>query len=558
MSLQGNNTQNRYVESDMFDFGGFLQVFSGAVRHHKFLILFTCLLTLAAVTWYVYVWPPIYRVEAQLAAERDLDPSRDTFYANWQVFRKEEARDEIVLFTAGPVLREVIAKNHLTYDDVYHPFLSHAGYLWEKSWLGRQYTALKDRLMPDPNPPNSDQKELGRIMDDLKAGIYIAGEGDTHIATLTVKGPSPRVVDIANSLIDSYLAYRLRRHGEEARTAYDVLTEEAERARVELAEVRDRREAFAQENGLLVEFQKETQDVKELTDIETGISNHRSKISALQASLKEVEAQLLNEPPEKVLSSIKELNAIRENAKLRRLELQASLIGLRDRYREDSPEVQEVLVNLAKLEALIAQEPEQIDRSVTKGINAVHQQLTASRDQLVSELQGARSALATMEQTASQMRQRLTVLPALIASAIDLNREYDIAKEKYQRLLFRRMEAQVSATSVEAAPASVRVVDYAVPPTSKYWPRLKYLYPGALLSGLVLGMIAAVIRSLTAGRLLRSHMDRGRIASPVYATIALGGRAPSLTVLPLRQSDPVGMPADALQKDAGRSRSAGV
>src|SRR5262245_38248299 len=224
MSHQDNNGynghgHNGYVDADMFDLRGFLRIVNGAVRHHKLIVLSTCLITLIAVTWYAFVWPPIYRVEAQLAAEREADPARDTFYSNWQVFRKEDPRDEVVLFTAGTVLRDVIKKNNLTYDDIYHPFLSHAGYLWEKSWLGRTYKSLKDRIAPESDPTDPAEKEFGRIMDDMKAGIRISAVGDTHIATLEVSGPNRRVADIANSLIDSYLEYRLARHREEAESA---------------------------------------------------------------------------------------------------------------------------------------------------------------------------------------------------------------------------------------------------------------------------------------------------------------------------------------------------
>lgn len=557
MNLQPTNNQNGHVETDMFDIGGFLRFFSEAARVHKFIVLFTCLLTLVLVTWYVYVWPPIYSVDAQLVAERDLDPSRDTFYASWQIFRKEDARDEIKLFTAGVILKEVIEKNNLKFDDVYHPFMTHASYVWEKSWLGKEYKAIKSKFVPDRDELPKDQQEFGRTMEGLKAGIAIAIEGDSNVATVTVKGPNNKVAGVANSLIDAYLANRKARHAQEAQAAYEVLTREAERAGAELAAVRDKREAFATRNGLLMDFQKETQDVKELTDLETSIANHKAKLSALQGSLDEVQARMKDEPPEKVLASIRELNTVRENAKLKRLELQTALIGLRNKYREDSPEVREAVADLAKLDALIAQEPEQIDRSVTKGVNATYQQLTASRLDLMSQLEAERGALATQEQIDGQMRQHLEALPQLTSAATDIQRDYDILKEKYQRLLFRRMEAQVSATSAEAAPASVRVVDYAQPPSSKYWPRMKYLYPGALAVGLLLGMLAAVIRSLTAGRLLQSDVDLGRIASPVYATVAFGERHRSLTVLP-RQAAPVELPANTPQKETDRSREAGM
>jgi uncharacterized protein involved in exopolysaccharide biosynthesis len=559
MSTPGENGLNDRFESDMFDLGGFLRILTTAIRHHKFLVLFTCFLTLVVVTWYVWVWPPIYLVEAQLAAERALDPARDVFYSNWQVFRKEDARDEVVLFTAGPVLRDVIAKNNLKYDDVYHPFMSHAGYLWEKSWLGKKYTALKESIFkPDVNAPDDEAKEMGRVLDDLKSGIYFASEADTHVATLQVKGPNRKVTDIANSLIDSYLAYRSKRHADEARTALNVLTVEAERARGELELVRARRESFARRNGLMVDFQKESLDVKELTGIETGISNQKAKVASLEASIGEIDAQLAVESPMKVLSSTKELNAIRENANIRRLDLQTTLIGLRNRYREDSPEVQEVLADIQKLDSLIAQQPEHVDRNVTEGVNSVYTQLVTNRAQLQAELKGARAALENMAETQGAMQGRLTELPTTMSLAQNLNRDYDIAAEKYQRLLFRKIEAEVSATASEAAPASVKVIEYASAPTSKYWPRMKYLYPGAVVVGLVLGSIAALLRSLTAGRLLRSHMDRGRIATPVYATLALRNSRSSLTVLPRQAALPDASSSSPPKEEADRSRSAGA
>src|SRR5215469_10823759 len=102
MSFEIDRNQNGHLDADMFDIGGFLRFFAESVRLHKGIVLVTCVITLIATTWYVYAWPPIYSVEAQLQAERELDPSRDTFYASWQVFRKEDPRDELKLFMTGP------------------------------------------------------------------------------------------------------------------------------------------------------------------------------------------------------------------------------------------------------------------------------------------------------------------------------------------------------------------------------------------------------------------------------------------------------------------------
>jgi uncharacterized protein involved in exopolysaccharide biosynthesis len=544
----------------MFDVAGFFRLVSRSVRHHKSIVYTTTVATLVLVTIYLLVWPPVYRVEAKLAAERDLDPARDQFYSNWQVFRKDDPRDEIQLFTAGPVLRDVVAKNKLTYDDVYHPFLDHASYLWERSFPGRAYAAIKQAIVRDPDyESNKKEKDLGRIMDGLKAGVQIEPVGDTHIATLEMKGPNKRVADVANTLIDSYLAYRKERHGNEADAALKILNREAENARLELEKVRNKRDAFAHKNGLMIEFQKENLDIKELTGLETGIRNESSKLTGLEASLNTIKEQENAEKPVKVLTSTHEVNTVLESARQRRLELQTTLIGLRDHYREDSPEVQETLADLAKIDAIIAHEPKQIEHSVTEGVNTVREQLISNRDQLQSQADGTRAALTDMEEQAGTMRARLTQLPTIMSTAQDIMREYDVAAEKYKQLLFRKMEAEVSATALEAAPATVSVIDYAVPPTGKYWPKLKYLYPGALVAGLLLGVMAAVIRSLTSGRLLRDHLDRGRVVIPVYATIPTGGRTRVLTVLP-RQSEHAHSSANAPREhdDNERSKQAGA
>jgi len=136
------------VDADSFDVRASFRSIFEAVRHQKMLVLLTCVVTLAGVALYVYIWPPIYTAEVTVMAEPDYDYQRDSFYTGWDVFRKDEARTEVELMTAGPVLLEVAKREKLTYDDVYHPFLSQVSYFWEKSWVGRHYRSLKKKLFP--------------------------------------------------------------------------------------------------------------------------------------------------------------------------------------------------------------------------------------------------------------------------------------------------------------------------------------------------------------------------------------------------------------------------
>lgn len=530
--VSNNYTNGR--DPDTFDVVGSLRGVVEATWHYKMLVLLTCVLVLGLATLYLYVWPPIYRAEATIMTESGEDAYRDPFYANWNIFRKDDARTEIVLITSGTVLKEVIEKEKLTYDDIYHPVLSQLGYFWEKSWVGRNYKAIKRKIFPDKDLDaiSPENIELGRILNDMGAGISIQPVGDTNVGKLRMKGPSRRVASIANTLLDAYLANRDERHETEARKSFDTLTREVVEAEKELKEVESRRLAYSNQHGLVFDLQKETQQVEQLIHLETSIAVSRQRIADMEATLREVEKQLTTEPATKTVSSVIGLNSVREAARLKRLEFEAALILARDHYREDSPEIQEIKGNLAELDALLAGEPEKIEAATTNGLNALREQLITSRSSLQAQLEGSRAGLAVLEETAAKLRMRLANVPAMQNELVGLDREQLLAREKYTALALKQAQAAVSLTTAKAGMPSLRVIGYAMPPASRWWPRLKILYPAALMVGLFLGVGVAQVMSLVSGRVVRRHVSGGRGGAPFYGTIGVAAKGRPLAVVP--------------------------
>ncbi len=525
-------TLRSYSETvDTFDVRGSVRAIADATRRYKRVVLLTCILTLALVTLYVRIWPPIYKAEATIMAEKDSDAARDSFYVNWDIFRKDDARTEIELMTAGPVLKEVIDKQKLTYDDIYHPFMSQIGYFWEESWPGRTYYNLKKKFFPDKDAPSEAELKMGRTISDMKAGISVNPVGESYIAKVDVKGPSRRVAAIANTLIDVYLQRRTERHTAEARRAYDSLTQQVDGAAKELKEVSDRRLQYAMAHGVSFDFLHESLEVKQLTDVETSMANSSSKIALLAASLQDVEQQLKDEPKTTKMATVTELNAVRESAKLKKLEVDSQLIEARNHFREDSPEVQDLLRDQQRLDSLIAGESVQVEKGSTEGLSLVHQELVSKRDTLQAQLDGERAGLADMEGKAAALRGNLSGVPAEQSVMRDLERDYSMSQAKYQSLVAKQAEAGVSLATASAATPSMHVVEYAARPASKWWPKIKLLYPAALLVGLLLGVVAAQICSILSGRVHREHMERGPRAMPLYANLAIDPAARHLVVL---------------------------
>lgn len=516
---------------DTFDIRGSLRRMIDASRHHKKLVLLTCLGTLLLVTLYVYFWPPIYTANAMVMAERDTDPMRDSFYVTWDVFRKEDAKTEIEVMTSSPVLKEVVRREKLTYNDVYHPFMSHLTYLWGKSLVGRTYRAVKRRVFPPPpGMPSEAEQDLARTLVDLKEGISVTPVLESNTGRVTVLAPTRRAAAIANTLLDVYAKARNDRFRAEAQQSYDILTEQLQLAEQGLEAVEKKRLAFVQANDLIFEFQKDAADVQKLSDIEGAVTTSRVRQATMEASLAEIESQLRKDPPT-------ETNAVvRQALNLKRIDLQAALLGISSRYREDSPEVQEARRSLGDLDALIARGEEPAKNDSSEGLTEAQQELVSKRNALESDLRGVDAGLGTMHESVAQMRERLSKMAAMQVTMRRFDREYAVVQQKFNQLQQKQGQAAATLATIDAVVPSLRVVEYAAVPIDATWPKLKYLYPGALLVGLLLGVGAAALVSLTSGRVGRDHVEGGRGDTPLYGAIAVGRRPPVLTVTQRRRA----------------------
>ena len=209
-----------HPQADSFQFGGALAAIGQAVKAYGWVVLATILLTTLLVGAYVWIWPPTYEAQVMVAVDSDKDIQRTAFYQGWNIFRKEGLNDEATLMTSPPVLKEVIGRLHLRYEDVYHPFTRYAIHLWGQSWVGRKYRELKKWLLGSGQTPYSlspEEIERYEVLSDLEESVNIRQVGEASIGLLAVKGSNLRVADLANMIVQVYLEQRRERFVAEAR-----------------------------------------------------------------------------------------------------------------------------------------------------------------------------------------------------------------------------------------------------------------------------------------------------------------------------------------------------
>jgi uncharacterized protein involved in exopolysaccharide biosynthesis len=138
---------------------------------------------------------------------------------------------------------------------------------------------------------------------------------------------------------------------------------------------------------------------------------------------------------------------------------------------------------------------------------------------LEAQLAGDRASLR--KKTAELERERL-LLQAL-PEKLKVNHEYERALALSEGTLASLHEklsvATVSLATARSAPPAFRVIEYAPPPEKPIWPRTKWLLMGAIVFGLLLGSLAALLLELAFVRVNRYRLWEKNAVYRVFALV---------------------------------------
>jgi uncharacterized protein involved in exopolysaccharide biosynthesis len=509
-------------EADSFDFRRGSQIVRLAIRGHRRLILAVTLLTLALVTLYIAIWPPVYTASVTLSAVSDDDRPREAFYDSWAIFRRSALKDEMVLLTSGPVLKEVIDDFHLRYTDVYHPPLRYLTYLWTESWPGQGWRATKNFLFPrTPSKyvPSQEEIERARTLDDFRTGVAMVPVADSNIGLLSVQGPSPRVAEIADKIAATYIAQRRQRFANEAHQAYASLDAETDKARNDLRLLEQRMERYYTQNDMLLMFEKDKVEIGQFLGQQGELDAKRTTIAETQRSLATVNGQLAHEPKDVVATRLMQDNPVVSSLKQEQAKLVAARDAMLIHYRADSPDVRDMNDQIAAIGKQLAGEGPQGVQQTSVARNSGYDALRAQKATLEAKLAGDLAGLTSLSATVSERRQEIDRIPEKMKESHDMGRAHDALEKTYLALQEKLMTAAVTAATAQSAPSTIQVVEGAAVPDKPIAPQTKLLLLAAILVGLGAGVVSAVILDLIQDRANRFRLTQPETPFPLFAIV---------------------------------------
>ena len=493
-------------EADTFHLGNTLAQLRRAVYSHLLLVLTTTVMSVAAVSFYLWIWPDTWQAEVMIAVDAESDQQRAAFYQGWNVFRREALVDEGTLMTSPPVLRDVVHKLDLRYEDMYHPFTSYATHLWLQSWIGKRYREIKSLLLgKKASVIPAEQIEFYRVMNDFSAGVNVTQIGEASIGLLVVKGSNFRVAEMANTIVDVYLDRRRERYVSEARQAYDSLKVETERIERQLAELDVKVREFRAKSGSVLLFEKDRIEVGQVLSLRMAIGELEAKIVEHEATLKVLTRQIARES-----GGLRADRLFRQEAAKDRLsKLEPLLAAAREKYQSGAPEIADLerQVAAAQRELSAGTNPAVVRDSAR--VSDSFEVLTAKHRTTEANLAGFKAALVAKRAEYKRAKRLLDEIPRKQQQHHEFERQQSLLEATHASLNAKLTQAAVSMATARSAPPAMRVVERASTPHKPKAPNTKLLLAASLLVGVLLGVLGALLLEVLSARVNRTRFVPG-------------------------------------------------
>lgn len=378
------------------------------------------------------------------------------------------------------------------------------------------------------------QAELDVLLDELRDDIKLNSTREQDIFTIEYKSDSPALAQrIVQITLDEFVESSLGGTRQNSDSAEEFLTLQIEEYEQRLEEAEQRLADFktsridrvpGASSDYYSQLQRQNEDLQQ-TEL---------KLLELQSQLAAARSQLIGEAPVFGLTSPESSNvspSLTTKFDSRIATLENNLDELLIRYTEQHPDVvktQSLLDSLrAEREELIKELSKQAEStgSYTQfgnlNQNPVYQQLKLSVAQYENQIASLTVRADEYRKKVNELEKIIDLVPQIEAEAQGLNRDYEITLQKYQELLVRKEQAELSrkaeATSDDF---QIRTIDPPTFPTKPSGPLRIVFYTVILILGFGAGLGVAFLVSIVNPVVLSANQIKNSFNIPVFGAVS--------------------------------------
>jgi polysaccharide chain length determinant protein (PEP-CTERM system associated) len=205
-----------------------------------------------------------------------------------------------------------------------------------------------------------------------------------------------------------------------------------------------------------------------------------------------------------------------------------NLDQLRLQYTEQHPDIVAAKRLLADLDAQKKEEAKKRKKSADPGANysPMLQQLNVQLSMAEARVASLKARVDTLGGRVGTMRSQITTAPEIEAQLAQLNRDYEINRENYQKLVERRESAKLSGDLSSATDMlTFRVIDPPTAPLKPSGPNRVQLFSLVFLAALAAGLGSAFLMSQVRPTFVSQATLREVTGMPVLGSVGMNWTA---------------------------------
>jgi polysaccharide chain length determinant protein (PEP-CTERM system associated) len=380
--------------------------------------------------------------------------------------------------------------------------------------------------MVDLDVKAKDSKEHDKIVDELMSQIKVSGTERDDIYTLTYVSDNPKLgKDVVQSLLTIFVEGSFSGKKQDSEKAVQFIDDQIKTYEEKLAAAENSLKEFKLKNlGMLPREGGGSGDFGgQLLQANDQLSQAKLELAEAEQARNAIRRQIDGEPAKPGTVTV-DPALVDPELEARIATAQKNLDMLRLQFTEQHPDV---IANRRLLDQLLAQKADLAKskkRSLDPGASysPMLQQLNVALSQAEARVASMRARVAEYENRAARLRSQSTIAPEIEAQFAQLNRDYTVNRENYQKLVERRESARLSGDLSSATDMlTFRVIDPPTVPNHPSGPNRLRLFSLVFVGALVAGLAVAFLMSQLRPTFLSQSTLRDVTSLPVLGSIGM-------------------------------------
>jgi polysaccharide chain length determinant protein (PEP-CTERM system associated) len=347
-----------------------------------------------------------------------------------------------------------------------------------------------------------DVKEQEKLVKELMGKIQLGTTGRDNLFTIHYNNQNPRLAkDVVQSLLTIFVEGGLGDKKQDSSSAIRFIDEQIQSYEEKLITGENNLKAFKQKNiGIMP--QQGTDYYSQLSRAEEDLNKTRLDLREAEQARDAIRRQIAGDEPVLLVDQDESPSSIVNVELDSRIDaLNKNLDTLRLNYTELHPDIISTKRLIAQLEERKKEEAKLTRHSVDPGKNysPMLQQLNVALAEAEADVASMNARVEEYTARYNRLKSLSNAVPQVEAELAQLNRDYQVNKSNYEKLLERRESAKISGELGSATDLmSFRIIDPPTVPDIPAGPDRSKLYSlvflGAILAGIGIAFVISQVR----------------------------------------------------------------